>query len=120
MNDRDTVQNQTETRRSVQDTASTTVPEAADVRDTQTQSFLPDDRMNALRERWQDVQAGFVDDPRPAVQQAQQLVSEIVNELTETFTRERTNLESQWRGGGQADTEALRIALQRYRAFFNR
>ena len=82
--------------------------------------FLPDDRMSALRERWTDVQAGFVDNPQSAVQQAHQLVADLVNELTETFTRERTSLEGQWKSGGTADTEALRVALQRYRSFFNR
>jgi hypothetical protein len=82
--------------------------------------FLPDDRMDSLRERWTDVQASFVDDPQTAVQQAHQLVADLVNELTQTFTRERTQLETQWTGGGTADTEALRVALQRYRSFFNR
>lgn len=158
MNDRDTAQNQTDTRRTVQDTTGNDTMQGRDVRDMrdtgeqpdigdqrdirdmrsdtdtrnmQTRSdagamtddetgFLPDNRMSSLRQRWNDVQAGFVDDPRTAVQNAQTLVTEIVTELTETFTRERTNLESQWSGGGQADTEALRIALQRYRSFFNR
>ncbi len=82
--------------------------------------FLPDDRMDSLRERWSEVQAGFVDDPQTAVQQAHQLVADLVNELTQTFTRERTDLENQWKSGGTADTEALRVALQRYRSFFNR
>lgn len=163
MNDRDTAQNQTDTRRTVQDTTGNDTMQGRDVRDmrdtgdqrdigdqrdsrdmrdtrnmrsdTDTRNvqkrsdatmtdddmgFLPDDRMSSLRQRWNDVQAGFVDDPRTAVQNAQTLVAEIVTELTETFTRERTNLESQWSGGGDADTEALRIALQRYRSFFNR
>lgn len=83
-------------------------------------SFLPDDRMSSLRERWTDVQAAFVDNPQQAVQEAHQLVADLVNQLTQMFTQERTNLESQWKGGGDADTEALRIALQRYRSFFNR
>lgn len=83
-------------------------------------SFLPEDRMNVLRERWTDVQAGFVDNPQIAVQQAHQLVTDLVDELTRTFTSERSGLESQWKGGGPADTEALRVALQRYRSFFNR
>lgn len=82
--------------------------------------FLPDDRMDDLRSRWSDVQTGFVDDPQNAVQSAHALVTDLVNELTETFTRERTNLEGQWKSSGAADTEALRIALQRYRSFFNR
>lgn len=82
--------------------------------------FLPDDRMSSLRDRWNDVQAGFVDDPRNAVQQAHGLVTELVDELVQTFTRERTSLEQQWSAGGNADTEQLRVALQRYRSFFNR
>ena len=84
------------------------------------EGFLPGEQMDDLRERWSDVQASFVDDPRTAVQQAHELVTNLVDELTNTFTRERTNLESQWNGNGQADTEALRVALQRYRSFFNR
>lgn len=82
--------------------------------------FLPDDRMNSLREQWNDVQAAFVDDPQNAVQRAHALVTELVDDLVRTFSQERTTLEEQWKGGGIADTEALRVALQRYRAFFNR
>ncbi|MBV8638569.1 MAG: hypothetical protein JO322_10820 [Candidatus Eremiobacteraeota bacterium] len=82
--------------------------------------FLPDDRMDDLRDRWNDVQAEFVDDPRRAVQDAQGLVRTLVDELTDTFRREREGLESQWNNGGTADTEALRVTLQRYRSFFNR
>ncbi|HTV72523.1 MAG TPA: hypothetical protein VME66_02310 [Candidatus Acidoferrales bacterium] len=82
--------------------------------------FLPADRLEDLRHRWSDVQASFVDDPRSAVQQANDLVAQIVDELTQLFTQERTNLEGQWNRGEEADTEALRVALQRYRAFFNR
>jgi hypothetical protein len=90
-----------------------------DYRDDDT-GFLPDDRMNDLRTQWNDVQAEFVDDPRRAVQDAQNLVRTLVDELTETFRREREGLEGQWSKGGNADTEALRVALQRYRSFFNR
>jgi hypothetical protein len=118
MNERQTAEQQTPERQSVREIADMDRTRAMDVREET--GFLPDDRMNALRSRWDDVQAGFVDDPRTAVQQAHQLVTELVNELTDTFTRERSGLESQWSGGGQPDTEALRVALQRYRAFFNR
>ena len=83
-------------------------------------AFLPDDRMSSLRQRWNDVQAGFVDDPQNAVQQAHGLVTQLVDELVQTFTQERSSLENQWKGGGSADTEQLRVALQRYRSFFNR
>ena len=83
-------------------------------------SFLPDDRMSALRDRWSDVQAEFVDDPRSAVEKAQRLVDDLAKELTDTFARERSSLEGTWSGGGEADTEELRVALQRYRSLFNR
>lgn len=82
-------------------------------------NFLPQDRMDDLRSRWNDVQAQFVDDPQSAVEKAHNLVAQLVDELTQTFTRERSTLEQQWQGGN-VDTEALRVALQRYRAFFNR
>ena len=82
--------------------------------------FLPEERMSALRDRWNDVQTGFVDDPQNAVQQAHGLVTELVDDLVQTFTQERSTLETQWKSGGEADTETLRVALQRYRSFFNR
>jgi len=83
-------------------------------------AFLPNDRMDDLRRRWADLQAEFVDDPRASVQEAHAMVAEIVNELTERFTNERASLESQWNRDEQPDTEDLRVALQRYRDFFNR
>lgn len=122
MNDRNTTQPENvreETPRSDVDA----VP-AQDVRDSGRTGldagFLPRDRMDSLGEQWDDVQAAFVDDPRSAVQRAQQLVADLVSELTQTFARERETLEGQWSRGGDADTEALRVALQRYRSFFNR
>jgi hypothetical protein len=84
------------------------------------ETFLPNDRMAELRRRWAEIQTEFVDDPRTSVRHAHGMVAEVVNELTETFTRERNDLESQWNRQEQPDTEALRVALQRYRAFFNR
>jgi hypothetical protein len=40
--------------------------------------------------------------------------------LAETFAKERAGLESQWDRGEDVSTEDLRVALQRYRAFFGR
>ncbi len=94
-----------------------TTQEVASERDS---VFLPNDRMTALRQCWSDIQADFVDDPRASVKRAHGMVAEVVNELTETFTRERSALESQWNRQQQPDTEELRVALQRYRSFFNR
>jgi hypothetical protein len=73
-----------------------------------------------LRKRWADVQAGFVDEPRHAVEQADALVSEVLKRLADQFAAERGGLEKQWDGGSAVTTEDLRLALQRYRSFFDR
>lgn len=70
--------------------------------------------------RWEEVKVSFVDEPRSAVQQADSLVAEVVTQLSEVFTNERRNLEGQWDRGEEVSTEDLRVALQRYRSFFNR
>ncbi len=82
-------------------------------------SFLDRSELTTYQDRWRDLQASFIDDPRTAVTRAHALVGDLVNSLQETFTRERTGLEGQW-NRNETDTEALRLALQRYRAFFNR
>ena len=74
----------------------------------------------ALSQQWESVQASFVDEPRQAVQRADQLVSDTISRLTETFARERGRLEQQWSSGDDVSTEDLRVALQRYRSFFQR
>lgn len=73
-----------------------------------------------LRRRWERIQAGFVDEPRRAVEQADSLVAEVIQDLVDTFSSERRRLEDQWSGGGEVSTEDLRISLQRYRSFFQR
>jgi hypothetical protein len=73
-----------------------------------------------FRTRWTDVQAAFVDSPRNAVERADSLVAETMKRLAEVFSAERAKLEGQWDRGGDVTTEDLRIALQRYRAFFDR
>ena len=40
--------------------------------------------------------------------------------LAEVFSEERSKLEKQWDRGDEVSTEDLRVALQRYRAFFHR
>ena len=75
---------------------------------------------SAFRSRWNDVQGQFVDDPRHAVEGADHLVAEAVQKLSQVFADERSKLEQQWSGGGDVSTEDLRLALQRYRSFFDR
>jgi len=71
-------------------------------------------------DRWTTIQAAFVDDPRDAVKEADTLVAELMQRLAETFSTERSRLESQWDNDEDVSTEDLRIALQRYRSFFDR
>lgn len=83
-------------------------------------SLVAEAELPRLRSRWDDVQSAFVDDPRGCVQQADQLVSEVVEQLTAGFSRARARLEEQWSRGEDASTEDLRVALTRYREFFQR
>jgi hypothetical protein len=73
-----------------------------------------------LRARWSNVQAGFVDEPRHAVENADKLVATAMERLAQGFASERSSLERQWSSGEQVSTEDLRVALQRYRSFFDR
>lgn len=73
-----------------------------------------------LRTHWNEIQAKFVDEPRSSVQQADALVSEVVEKITQMFAQEHGSLESQWNQGSDVSTEELRKALQHYRSFFNR
>lgn len=82
--------------------------------------LLDDAAAQPFAARWSDVQARFVDDPRSAVQAADTLVSELVREVTDRLERHRSGLEQHWGRGDQPDTEALRQALQQYRALFDR
>jgi hypothetical protein len=83
-------------------------------------SLFADAELEELRTRWDDVQAGFVDDPKDCVQKADGLVSAVVEQLTSGFTEARSRLEQQWSRGEEASTEDLRVALKRYREFFDR
>mgnify|MGYP003577227085 CR=1 FL=1 len=73
-----------------------------------------------FRDRWREVQTGFVDEPRQAVEQADVLVAELMQRLAQSFSEQRNNLESQWDASDKVSTEELRIALTRYRSFFER
>ena len=66
------------------------------------------------------IQAGFVDEPRRAVEQADSLVAGAMKRLAETFANERAKLEAQWDSEESVSTENLRLAVRRYRSFFRR
>ncbi len=87
---------------------------------TADRELFADDELAGLRARWDNVQAGFVDDPRECVHKADSLVSDVVEKLTAGFAQARSRLEEQWARGENASTEDLRVALKRYREFFQR
>lgn len=89
-------------------------------RDDAATQLLADDDTTTYQRRWDEIQVAFVDEPRSAVEGADTLVAEVMQRLAETFAQERSNLEDQWSRGDEVSTEDLRVALQRYRSFFNR
>jgi len=84
------------------------------------EALFPTAEADTFRSRWQDVQTGFVDEPRNAVEQADGLVAEMMQRLAQVFADERSKLEEQWSRGDDISTEDLRQALRRYRSFFDR
>jgi hypothetical protein len=82
--------------------------------------LMPGEQAADYHRRWEAIQAGFVDEPRQAVERADQLVAEVIKRIAEVFAQERGQLEGQWSRGDRVDTEALRLALRRYRSFFER
>jgi hypothetical protein len=82
--------------------------------------LVPEAEMQQLRVRWEKIQIGFVDEPRQAVKQADELIASAIQQIAEQFAQERARLEKQWDRGDQVSTEDLRQALRRYRTFFDR
>ncbi|MGD0629294.1 MAG: hypothetical protein ABR987_08070 [Terracidiphilus sp.] len=95
-------------------------PVAAVNQPAQPNALFPNDELQSFRSHWNEVQTSFVDDPRTAVKQADGLVANVVKRIAEQFASEREQLEKQWDRGEDVNTEDLRQALKRYRAFFDR
>jgi hypothetical protein len=75
------------------------------------------DNADAFRSQWESVQIGFVDDPRQAVQDAQDLLSSVVDELIDSFRR---TLDDTLAGDDDRSTDQLRHTFRRYRVLFER
>lgn len=82
--------------------------------------LFPDNDRENFRSRWHEIQGNFVDEPRRAVEQADQLVDSVIKRLTDVFASERNKMEQEWSKGQDVSTEDLRQALRRYRSFFDR
>jgi hypothetical protein len=81
-----------------------------------------------FRARWQQTQAGFVDDPRQAVGEAADLIEQTAQALVVAVRQRQRLLRESWDATPEAhgtdpaslsDTEQLRLMMQRYRALFN-
>ncbi len=88
--------------------------------DDRSVAMYSDEQLRDLRVRWDVIQAAFVDEPRGAVERADELVADAISKLAEGFARTRAELEEQWKRGDQVSTEDFRQALKRYRSFFTR
>ena len=81
--------------------------------------LVPADRAHDYSSRWDALKGDFVDEPRRAVAQADDLVGELLDEIQRLFADQRRDLEQGF-DHDRASTEDLRLALRRYRSFFDR
>ena len=88
--------------------------------DDQLAPLFSPDAANDFRTQWINVQTGFVDDPKQAVRRGDELVAQVMKSLAESFANERAKIEAQLDQRSDASTENLRLALRRYRSFFER
>ena len=84
------------------------------------EALLAADTAEQYRSEWEEIQSRFVDEPRSSVEHADHLVEDLMRRLSTSFANERSRLESQWDSGDDVSTEDLRVALTRYRSFFER
>jgi hypothetical protein len=88
---------------------------------TESQGGITQDDVTDFRVRWADIQASFIDDPRRACEQADNLVDVVLKRITDYFARGRDDLVRRWdRGNEPTSTEDLRMALKGYRGLIDR
>ncbi|MFI6434202.1 hypothetical protein [Streptomyces sp. NPDC050759] len=91
--------------------------------------LLPHEECDKLSTRLQHAVAGFVDEPRSAVEEADHVLEEAAARFTEAVKQRRRTLRNSWQAGdggrddkavGTGDTEQLRLALRDYRELTER
>jgi hypothetical protein len=97
-----------------------TADDSAETKSTERTWLFADAQAEGYRSRWLELQARFVDAPRESVEAADKLVAEVIDQLAGVFTEQQKQLESALAREGKLSTEELRIALRRYRSFFDR
>ena len=99
------------------------IPKNKTQTDTRNDELVPlfeEDAARKFRSRWLAIQSKFVDDPSDSVKQADDLVADVIKNVTMNFANRRVSLEKQWNSGDNTSTEDLRLALKQYRSFFDR
>ncbi|MER5192985.1 hypothetical protein [Streptomyces sp. NPDC002884] len=95
------------------------------------ESLLPDDECDRIASRMRHAVVGFVDGPRDAVAEADQVLEDLAARFTDAVDRRRRTLRGSWQPaeGGKdrsaqaataTDTEQLRLALRDYRELTER
>ncbi|MFF4781987.1 hypothetical protein ACFY3E_11875 [Streptomyces griseorubiginosus] len=89
--------------------------------------LLPHEESDKLSTRLQHAVAGFVDEPRSAVEEADHVLEEVAARFADAVKERRRTLRNSWQAGdgGQGkgaagDTEQLRLALRDYRELTER
>jgi hypothetical protein len=82
-------------------------------------AFWDDEATKHFQAAWHEVKAEFVDDPVTALTRAHDLLTDAVNELTESLLAERDELDP-LRTTSTPDTESMRMAMRGYREFLDR
>ncbi len=118
--DREQDVNRVENTSEIRDAAARNANADANANINQPSPLFAENEVGDYRSRWSNIQAAFVDEPRHAVEEADSLVAQLMKKLAEGFAGERERLEKHWDSGQNVSTEDLRIALQRYRSFFDR
>jgi hypothetical protein len=88
--------------------------------DTKLAPLFTESAATDFRARWDLVQRSFVDNPSQAVHDGDELVAQVIESLAETFSSQRSELENELSQSDPSSTENLRLALRRYRSFFER
>jgi hypothetical protein len=70
-----------------------------------------------IRNRFLDIQAGFIDEPRQAVEEAGRFVDDLLRQVADALQQQRGQLAG---ATDEASTEDLRVALRAYRQFVDR
>jgi hypothetical protein len=70
-----------------------------------------------IRSRFLDIQAGFIDEPRQAVEEAGRFVDDLVRQVADALQQQRGRLAD---ASDDASTEDLRLTLRAYRQFVDR